>query len=124
MSMHTFRVRFTERQCLAINISAVTAEDAIGLAQDIRRNRGIEPFEVIDDGVGDAADWEAELLTDDCDPRLDQVLTALKRLRCAAGNLDAALDGITEQFEQEQRRLAEALAGADLAILNAKGGVR
>lgn len=52
------------------------------------------------------------------------MLTALKRLRCAAGNLDAALDGITEQFEQEQRRLAEALAGADLAILNAKGGVR
>jgi hypothetical protein len=122
MTMSTFRVRFTDRQFLAINISAATEEDAIDLARDIRRNRGTDPFEVI--GDGDPVDCEVESLQDDGGFRFGQVLTALTRLRTAAAKLDAALDGPTVLLEKEQRRLAEALAAADPALLGAKGGAR
>jgi hypothetical protein len=56
-SFKTFRIRFCEWQTFAINISAITQEDAIDLANTIRCNHGTEPFEELDGG---SEGWDAE----------------------------------------------------------------
>ena len=51
------RVRFCQWQTFAIDVWARTPDDAVELAQTIRNERGIDPFEEID---SDADDWDAE----------------------------------------------------------------
>jgi hypothetical protein len=47
----TFRVRYTEWQAFAINVSARTADEACELARNIRSGIGQEPFEEIDGAI-------------------------------------------------------------------------
>jgi hypothetical protein len=47
----TYRVRYTEWQAFAINVSARTADEACELARNIRSGVGQEPFEEIDGAI-------------------------------------------------------------------------
>jgi hypothetical protein len=51
-----------------------------------------------------------------------QLLQALDAVSRAGCDLDAAVDGVTDQFDLERRRLRKALARADRALAKAKGG--
>jgi hypothetical protein len=50
-NFRTFRVRYTEWQAFAINVSARTSDEACELARNIRSDIGQEPFEEIDGGI-------------------------------------------------------------------------
>jgi hypothetical protein len=50
-TFRTYRVRYTEWQAFAINVSARTFEEACELARNIRSGIGQEPFEEIDGGI-------------------------------------------------------------------------
>jgi hypothetical protein len=47
----TYRVRYTEWQAFAINLSARSAEEACELARKVRGNIGQEPFEEFDGAI-------------------------------------------------------------------------
>jgi hypothetical protein len=47
----TYRVRYTEWQAFAINVSARTSEEACELARNIRIGIGQVPFEEIDGAI-------------------------------------------------------------------------
>jgi hypothetical protein len=50
-NFRTYRVRYTEWQAFAINVSARTSDEACELARNIRSGIGQEPFEEIDGGI-------------------------------------------------------------------------
>jgi hypothetical protein len=50
------------------------------------------------------------------------LVQALEAIRYAAQELDAAIDGTTDEFNAELRRLRQAAARADRALARAKGG--
>ena len=54
--------------------------------------------------------------------RHQHLLAALTQLLEAAGNLDAAIDGVTTQFDHERKRLQDAIQRADGAMLGLKRG--
>jgi hypothetical protein len=47
----TYRVRYTEWQAFAINVSARSPDEACELARKVRSNIGQEPFEEFDGGI-------------------------------------------------------------------------
>jgi hypothetical protein len=47
----TYRVRYTEWQTFAINVSARSSDEACELARNIRSSIGQEPFEEIDGAI-------------------------------------------------------------------------
>jgi hypothetical protein len=51
----------------------------------------------------------------------EDLLKALARLLDAAGNLDAAIDGTTDQFDDERRELTVAMHAASAAIALVEG---
>jgi hypothetical protein len=53
----TYRVRYTEWQALALNLSARSAEEACELAREVRSSIGQEPFEEFDGAI---ENFEAE----------------------------------------------------------------
>jgi hypothetical protein len=53
-----YRVRFTQNQRYAINVSAPTSEIAEFFAEEIRKRAGTAPFEAIGDPFSD--DWQSE----------------------------------------------------------------
>ena len=57
-SVNIYRVRFTQNQRYAINISAPSAELAEFFAEEIRKRAGTAPFEAI--GESFSADWQSE----------------------------------------------------------------
>jgi hypothetical protein len=79
--------------------------------------------------------WDEFAVYDDSGNELDQVmdkparlrvhaedlLKALTKLHDAAGDLDAAIDGATGQFDDERRQLATAMHAATAAIALVEG---
>jgi len=120
MSTLTFRVRFTEWRAFATDIVAESPQRAIEVAKDIRNFTGTLDFEEFDRGD---ENWEAEEI-DLAALEIDQLATALTRLREAAADLLSAIDGATDQFDDNTREVAEAIATVDLVLLNQKGGAR
>jgi hypothetical protein len=57
-SPNIYRVRFTQNQRYAINISAPSAELAEFFAEEIRKRAGTAPFEAI--GEPFSGDWQSE----------------------------------------------------------------
>jgi hypothetical protein len=57
-SPNVYRVRFTQNQRYAINISAPSPELAEFFAEEIRKRTGTASFEVIGDSF--SADWQSE----------------------------------------------------------------
>jgi hypothetical protein len=57
-SPNIYRVRFTQNQRYALNISAPSAQLAEFFAEEIRKRVGATPFEAIGDPFSD--DWQSE----------------------------------------------------------------
>jgi hypothetical protein len=56
----TYRVRYTEWQAFAINLSARSADEACELARNVRSSIGQEPFEEIDGAIENFAAEEVD----------------------------------------------------------------
>jgi hypothetical protein len=79
-SVNIYRVRFTQNQRYAINISAPSAELAEFFAEEIRKRAGTAPFEAIGDPF--SADWQSEEICSANTPDLlAAVANALEQLR-------------------------------------------
>ena len=104
-SVNIYRVRFTQNQRYAINISAPSAELAEFFAEEIRKRAGTAPFEAI--GESFSADWQSEEI-------------------CSANTPDllAAAQNALDQLRRGGPRwtIKEALANA-LARAKAQGSV-
>jgi hypothetical protein len=75
-----YRVRFTQNQRYAINISAPSPELAEFFAEEIRKRAGAVPFEAIGDRFSD--DWQSEEICSANTPDLlAAVASALDELR-------------------------------------------
>jgi hypothetical protein len=75
-----YRVRFTQNQRYAINISAPSPELAELFAEEIRKRAGAVPFEAIGDPFSD--DWQSEeICSADTPDLLAAVANALDELR-------------------------------------------
>ena len=66
MTHRTFRVRFTEWQAFALDITANSEQRAIEIGQAIRDHLGTIDFEEFDGGT---EAWEAEPISDDTPSR-------------------------------------------------------
>ena len=104
-AVNIYRVRFTQSQRYAINISAPSAELAEFFAEEIRKRSGATPFEAI--GEPFSNDWQSEEI-------------------CSANTPDllAAVGNALEQLRRGGPRwiIEENLANA-LARAKAQGGV-
>jgi hypothetical protein len=79
-SFNIYRVRFTQSQRYAINISAPSAELAEFFAEEIRKRAGAAPFEAI--GEPFSGDWQSEEICSANTPDLlTAVASALEQLR-------------------------------------------
>jgi hypothetical protein len=79
-SVNIFRVRFTQNQRYAINISAPSAELAEFFAEEIRKRAGTASFEAI--GEPFSGDWQSEEIGAANTPDLlAAVASALEQLR-------------------------------------------
>jgi hypothetical protein len=79
-SPNVYRVRFTQNQRYAINISAPSPELAEFFAEEIRKRAGTASFEVIGDPFSD--DWRSEEICSAATPDLLAAVTkALDELR-------------------------------------------
>jgi hypothetical protein len=79
-SPNIYRVRFTQSQRYAINISAPSAELAEFFAEEIRKKAGAAPFEAI--GEPFSGDWQSEEICAASTPDLlAAVANALEQLR-------------------------------------------
>jgi hypothetical protein len=79
-SDNIYRVRFTQSQRYAINISAPSAELAEFFAEEIRKRAGAPPFEAI--GEPFSGDWQsAEICAANTPDLLAAVASALEQLR-------------------------------------------
>jgi hypothetical protein len=79
-SPNIYRVRFTQNQRYAINISAPSAELAEFFAEEIRKRAGTAPFEAI--GEPFSGDWQSEEICSANTPDLlSAVQNALEQLR-------------------------------------------
>ena len=122
MSSRTrYRVRFSQWLALAVDLIADSPEEAIATAHAMQDHIGSKAFEQIDHGTDH---WEAEPVEEVTAFEVEQLTTALTRLRRPAYALLCAIEGVTDQFDHETRDLAQAIATVDLALLNRKGGVR
>ena len=75
-----YRVRFTQNQRYAINISAPSPELAEFFAEEIRKKAGAAPFEAIGDPFSD--DWQSEEICSVSTPDLlAAIANALDELR-------------------------------------------
>ena len=72
-SFNIYRVRFTQSQRYAINISAPNAELAEFFAEEIRKRAGTTPFEAIGDPF--SADWQSEEI---CSANTPDLLAAIQ----------------------------------------------
>ena len=79
-SFKIYRVRFTQSQSYAINISARSAELAELFAEEIHKGAGTTPFDAI--GEPFSADWQSEEICSANRPELlAAVANALEQLR-------------------------------------------
>jgi hypothetical protein len=79
-SVNIYRVRFTQSQRYAINISAPSAELAEFIAEEIRKRAGAAPFEAIGDPF--SGEWQSEEIRSANTPDLlAAVANALDQLR-------------------------------------------
>ena len=75
-----YRVRFTQSQRYAINVSAPSAELAEFFAEEIRKRAGAAPFEAIGDPF--SGDWQSEeICSANAPDLLAAVADALDQLR-------------------------------------------
>jgi hypothetical protein len=75
-----YRVRFTQNQRYAINVSAPNPQLAEFFAEEIRKKAGAAPFEAIGDPFSD--DWQSEeICSADTPDLLAAVAIALDELR-------------------------------------------
>ena len=80
-----YRVRFTQNQRYAINISAPSAELAEFFAEEIRKRAGVASFEAIGDPFSD--DWQSEEI---CSANASDLLAAVAHVRRARHHHAAA----------------------------------
>jgi hypothetical protein len=127
---HTYRIHaWCDRPFIAaLDVEAGSIEEAMAKARDAVHDADAEecnqgyPWDEFAIYADDGTELDRQM---DRPARLrvhaEDLLKALARLLDAAANLDAAIDGVTDQFDEERRELTAALHAATAAIALVEG---